>query len=49
MDYQQILKEQMKETLDADAFDALTKQVAEYSGGMAGFHSGQHCGVRFER
>ena len=35
MDYQQILKEQMKETLDADAFDALTKQVAEYSGGMA--------------
>ena len=28
MDYQQILKEQMKETLDADAFDALTKQVA---------------------
>ena len=35
MDYQQILQEQMKETLDADAFDALTKQVAEYSGGMA--------------
>lgn len=29
MDYQQILQEQMKETLDADAFDALTKQVAE--------------------
>lgn len=35
MDYQQILQEQMKETLDADAFDALTKQVAEYSGGLA--------------